>query len=121
VLGLDNAHGDVGQRHPDRSIFVGPLPGLTQHAIIASVSEYPSMMRPPVKPSNRFLVSARSAAAPERQLDGAEVDLPPLDLLVSEQRDEERGHRGEERRTRSLNRRDGSSMSRGFGTSASGW
>ena len=57
-----------GSGMPTDPVLFGPFTGFTQSAIIASVSEYPSTIRPPVSDSKRCFVSASSAAAPEKQI-----------------------------------------------------
>ena len=56
-----------GSGMPTEASLFGPFTGFTQSAIIASVREYPSMMRAPVSASKRVLVSASSGDAPHEQ------------------------------------------------------
>ncbi len=66
-----------GSGMPIEPILLVPCTGLTQHAIIPSVSEYPSISRAPVSDSNCVRVSAINAAAPEKQsLIEARLTLP---------------------------------------------
>ena len=64
-------------------------------------------MRPPVSDSNRCLVSASSAAAPEKQiLIDLKSTLPLLHVGVIEERDVQRRHAVEERRLHAADRRE---------------
>ena len=64
-------------------------------------------MRPPVSASKRCLVSASSAAAPEKQiLIDLKSTLPRLHVGVIQQRDVQRRHAGEERRLDPPDRRE---------------